>query len=65
MQQGKVKIDRNMTLGELDHSRSPLGWLIWLVLTALLKDVYKRQITLWETRRLLGRGLWAKSRKPM
>ena len=28
----KVKIDRNMTLGELNHSRSPLGWLIWLVL---------------------------------
>ena len=25
-----------MTLGELNHSRSPLGWLIWLVLTALL-----------------------------
>ncbi len=27
-----VKIDRNMTLGELNHSRSPLCWLIWLVL---------------------------------
>ena len=42
VQQGKVKIDRNMTLGELDHSRSPLGWLIWLVLTALLNASYKR-----------------------
>ena len=42
VQQGKVKIDRNMTLGELNHSRSPLGWLIWLVLTALLNTSYKR-----------------------
>ena len=41
VQQGKVKIDRNMTLGELNHSRSPLGWLIWLVLTALLNASYK------------------------
>ena len=40
--QDKVKIDRNMTLGELNHSRSPLGWLIWLVLTALLDASYKR-----------------------
>ena len=31
-----------MTLGELNHSRSPLGWLIWLVLTALLNASYKR-----------------------
>ena len=42
VQQGKVKIDRNMTLGELNHSRSPLGWLIWLVLTALLNASYNR-----------------------
>ena len=42
VQQGKVKIDRNMTLSELNHSRSPLGWLIWLVLTALLNASYKR-----------------------
>ena len=42
VQQGKVKIDRNMTLGELNHGRSPLGWLIWLVLTALLNASYKR-----------------------
>ena len=42
VQQGKVKIDRNMTLGELNHSRSPLGWLIWLVLTTLLNASYKR-----------------------
>ena len=30
---GKTKIDRNLTLGELNHARSPLGWLVWLVLT--------------------------------
>ncbi len=33
----RVRIDRNMTLGELNHGRSPLGWAIWLVLTALLR----------------------------
>ena len=42
VKQEKVKIDRNMTLGELNHSRSPLGWLIWLVLTALLNISYKK-----------------------
>lgn len=25
---GKTKIDRNLTLGELNHARSPLGWLV-------------------------------------
>ena len=40
--QDKVKIDRNMTLGELNHSRSPLGWLIWVVLTALLNASFKK-----------------------
>ena len=40
--QDKVKIDRNMTLGELNHSRSPLGWLIWAVLTALLNVSFKK-----------------------
>ena len=40
--QDKIKIDRNMTLGELNHSRSPLGWLIWAVLTALLNASYKK-----------------------
>ena len=28
----KVRIDRNMTLGELNHSRGPICWLVWLVL---------------------------------
>lgn len=39
---GKIKIDRNLTLGELNHARSPLGWLVWLVLTILLDVSYKR-----------------------
>ena len=39
---GKTQIDRNLTLGELNHARSPLGWLVWLVLTILLDVSYKR-----------------------
>lgn len=39
---GKTKIDRNLTLDELNHARSPLGWLVWLVLTILLDVSYKR-----------------------
>ena len=39
---GKTKIGRNLTLGELNHARSPLGWLVWLVLTVLLDASYKR-----------------------
>ena len=39
---GKTKIDRYLTLGELNHARSPLGWLVWLVLTILLDVSYKR-----------------------
>ena len=39
---GKTKLDRNLTLGELNHARSPLGWLVWLVLTILLDVSYKR-----------------------
>ena len=31
-----VRIDRNMTLGEMDHSRSPLGWLAQKVLRSRL-----------------------------
>ena len=38
----RVKIDRNMTLGELNHGRGPLGWLVWAVLTALLNASYKK-----------------------
>lgn len=35
--ESRVKIDRNMTLGELGHSRSPLGWLVSAVLNGLLR----------------------------
>ena len=38
----RVKIDRNMTLGELNHGRSPLGWLVWAVMTARLNASYKK-----------------------
>ncbi len=33
---GTVTIDRNMTLGELNHGRSPIGWIVAAVLKALL-----------------------------
>ena len=38
----KIKIDRNMTLGELGHGRSPLGWLVAAVLGFLLKRSIRR-----------------------
>ncbi len=38
----KTTIDRTMTLGELNHSRSPLCWLIAGVLTLLLKAGEKK-----------------------
>ncbi|WP_294500072.1 glycoside hydrolase family 3 C-terminal domain-containing protein [uncultured Gemmiger sp.] len=34
--QEKVTIDRNMTLGEIGHGRSPLGWLIHVIHKHLL-----------------------------
>ena len=34
---GKVAIDRNMTLGEIGHGRSPLGWLVHAVHKHLLE----------------------------
>ena len=33
----KVAIDRNITFGELNHSRSPLGWLACRVLVSMLR----------------------------
>ena len=33
---GKPDISRNMTLGEMNHGRSPIGWLIWAILTGML-----------------------------
>ncbi len=38
----KTKIDRNMTLGELNHSRSPICMLIAVILKLLLKSGEKR-----------------------
>ena len=35
---GKVQIDENTAIRDLIHCRSPLGWLVWLVLTALERD---------------------------
>ena len=35
--EGTIKIDRNMTLGELRYGRSPLGWLASAVLGHLLQ----------------------------
>lgn len=33
---GKSELNRNMTIGELKHGRSPLGWIVWGILTFLL-----------------------------
>lgn len=33
----KVTIDRGMTLGELNHGRSPIGWIAWFVLDRILR----------------------------
>ena len=38
----KIKIDRNMTLGELGHGRSPLGWIVAAVLGQLLRQSIQR-----------------------
>ena len=35
--ENKVHIDRNMTLGEMGHGRSPIGWLAAAVLGTLLR----------------------------
>ena len=39
--EGKPDISRNMTLGEMNHARSPLGWLIWAILTGMLNRSLK------------------------
>ena len=31
-----------MTLGEMNHGRSPLGWLIWAILTGMLNRSLKK-----------------------
>ena len=38
----RPRIDRNMTLGELNHGRSPIGWIAWAVLTHLLRSSERR-----------------------
>ena len=38
----KPKIDRNMTLGQLHHTRAPIGWLIGGVLNVVVKHRMKR-----------------------
>lgn len=37
-----IRIDRNITLGELNHTRSPLGWLVQKVLRARLRAATRR-----------------------
>lgn len=39
---GQVRIDRNITIGELNHARSPIAWVIWGVFTVLLNRSLKR-----------------------
>jgi len=36
------RIDENITFGELNHGRSPIGWIIWLVMTIMLKNSLKK-----------------------
>lgn len=40
--ENRVRIDRNMTLGEMGHGRSPIGWLAAAVLGALLRRSIKK-----------------------
>ena len=40
--ENKVRIDRNMTLGEMGHGRSPIGWLAAAVLGTLLRRSIKK-----------------------
>lgn len=39
---GKPDISRNMTLGEMNHGRSPLCWLVWAILTGMLNRSLKK-----------------------
>ena len=40
--ENKVHIDRNMTLGEMDHGRSPLGWVAQKVLRCRLDSSFAK-----------------------
>lgn len=37
-----IRINRNMTIGEINHGRSPIGWLAWRILTTLLNSSLKK-----------------------
>lgn len=39
--ENKVAIDRTLTLGEMNHGRSPIFWLVWLVLQILYSTTMK------------------------
>ena len=39
---GKPDISHNMTLGEMKQGRSPLGWLIWAIMTGMLNKSLKK-----------------------
>ena len=40
--ENRVRIDRSMTLGEMGHGRSPIGWLAAAVLGAMLRRIIKK-----------------------
>lgn len=37
----KTEIDRNITIGEMNRGKSPLGWIAWSILTLLLRKSKK------------------------
>ena len=39
---GRAKLDRSITFGELNRGRSPIFWIVWLVLTLLKKSGEKK-----------------------
>ena len=39
---GRAKLDRSITFGELNHGRSLIFWLVWLVLTAMKRSGEKK-----------------------
>lgn len=39
---GKAKLDRSITFGELNRGRSPILWIVWLVLTLLKRSNDKK-----------------------
>ncbi len=38
----KARLDRSITFGELNHGRSPIFWIVWLVLTLLKRSNEKK-----------------------